>query len=230
MRYLPAFRAARALVESGRIGQVRRMCAEFAIDAPFDPGHRLYARELGGGALHDLGVYVINAALAFMGTPDEIVATWEPAPTGVDRSADLEFRYRDGRVAHLTCAFTHAGANLCIVEGETGSLVLQPPFFAAQGFWTTASPKLHVPFGFANGGAPAKAFRRLAKRLPLPGIKRHPYPFDPTGLQFEIEAATAAIRAGLVEEPDMPHERTIEVLRIIETALSDANRRSEGVR
>ena len=40
----------------------------------FDPEDRLFAPELGGGAVLDLGVYVLSFAQYFLGTPDVVHA------------------------------------------------------------------------------------------------------------------------------------------------------------
>lgn len=223
-RFVPAVREAHRLIAAGRIGPVRRLCAEFAIDAPFDhpdygPRHRLYAPALGGGALHDLGVYPLHAALAFLGHPDAVTGSWTPAPTGVDAEADVRLDYADGRVAYLTCGFGGAGANLCIIEGERGSIVLDATFIGAQRLWVV--PNRMAPlWGFGRGGGAAETFRRLARRVRLPGVERVDMPFAEQGLQFEIEAAGDAIRGGHVEHEWAPLRDTVRVLEVIEEVLN----------
>jgi predicted dehydrogenase len=51
---------------------------------PADPSSRLFAPELGGGALLDLGVYPVSFVSMVLGTPDRIVTLVDPAFTGVD--------------------------------------------------------------------------------------------------------------------------------------------------
>ena len=228
MRFVPAVREAKRLIAEGRIGKPTRLCAEFIIDAPFDSpdfgaGHRLYAPELGGGALHDLGVYPIHAALHFLGRPDEVMGSWQAAPTGVDASADLRFSYDDGRQAYLTCGFggqsDGSGANLCIVEGEDGSIVLDATFIGAERLWIV--PNAIAPlFGFGKSGGATAAFRKLARSMSLPGIERIDLPYPDNGLQFETEAAGKAIREGSIEHPLAPHADTIAALEIIEEVLA----------
>ena len=224
MRFVPAVRRARELIAAGRIGAVRRLCAEFAINAPFDgPGfgenHRLYAPALGGGALHDLGVYPIHLALSILGAPDDVTAGWKAAPTGVDAEADLRFDYADGRIAYLTCGFGEAGANLAVIEGERGSIVLDTTFIGAQRLWVV--PNALAPlFGFARTHGPAARFRALARRIRLPGIERIDLPWPDDGLQFEIAAAMEAIADGRIEHPDAPLADTVLALEIIENALA----------
>jgi hypothetical protein len=68
---------------------------------------------------------------------------------------------------------------------------------------------------------PDKLRRKIFTRLPLPGVERHVHGFEGTGLQFEIEAASEAIRQGLSEEPDNSLQDTIAALRIIEAVLAN---------
>ena len=68
-----------------------------------DPEFRLFAPELGGGALLDLGVYPVSFASMVLGTPDRIVAMSDPAFTGVDGQTSMLFGYDSGAQAVLTC-------------------------------------------------------------------------------------------------------------------------------
>ena len=224
MRFVPAVRRAQELVADGRIGRVNRLCAEFAISAPFDDpsfgaNHRLYASALGGGALHDLGVYPIHLALAFLGSPAKVEASWRSAPTGVDAGADLRFAYDDGRIAYLTCGFDGPGANIAIIEGEGGSIVLDTTFIGAHRLWVV--PNALAPlFGFGRAKGAAAAFRRFARRARLPGVERIDLPYLDDGLQFEIAAAQEAIVDEAIEHSLVPHADSVRALKIIEKALA----------
>ncbi len=65
-RCLPHVRALREVLAAGRIGDVRLLVAEHGIGFPMDTRHRIYDPGLAGGALLDLGVYLLSlASLAF---------------------------------------------------------------------------------------------------------------------------------------------------------------------
>ena len=66
-RYLPAWRRARDLVQEGAIGELRSMQADFCFNSPYDPASRLYAPELGGGALWDVGIYGCHVLIHMLG-------------------------------------------------------------------------------------------------------------------------------------------------------------------
>src|ERR1019366_2232885 len=61
-----------------------------------DPAFRLFAPELGGGALLDLGVYPVSFASMVLGEPERIVSVVSPAVTGVDGQTSMVFGYATG--------------------------------------------------------------------------------------------------------------------------------------
>ena len=63
---------------------------------------------------------------------------------------------------------------------------------------------------------------KVARRIRLPGLERFGHAFPGNGLQFEIEAASAAILEGRREHPLMPLSRSIAALEIIETIRAKA--------
>ena len=83
-RFLPHIAVIRGWLARGVLGDVVTVTADhgqwFAQDAEF----RLFAPELGGGALLDLGVYPVSFASMVLGTPSRIVSISDPAFTGVD--------------------------------------------------------------------------------------------------------------------------------------------------
>ena len=56
-RFLPHVVELRRLLAEGAIGEIIRVSADHGQWIPHDPAHRIFAPELGGGALLDLGVY-----------------------------------------------------------------------------------------------------------------------------------------------------------------------------
>lgn len=218
-RFLPAVSHARQALASGRIGKVRRIRAELAFKPRYDPESRFFSPELGGGSLLDLGVYPISLALLLMGRPKSVRGSWRRAPTGVDMSATVDLAY-DGCAVELSCAFDREGTNLFITEGERGTLILQPPFNGSRMVLET-TPGLFSRLPLAGGHSRvARALRKLARVAPLPGIARHAFGFGGYGLQFEIEAASAAIAEGRQEHPLAPWSDTLETMRIIEAILA----------
>ena len=67
------------------IGEVRAVQADFAFALDYDPGHRLFDRDNGGGALLDLGIYPATFAWLFAGPPGPDADASAPATVAADR-------------------------------------------------------------------------------------------------------------------------------------------------
>ncbi|WP_299860234.1 Gfo/Idh/MocA family oxidoreductase [uncultured Hoeflea sp.] len=224
-RYLPAMQAARKAIRDGAIGTVRRLEADLAWKVDYNPSHRLFNKAQGGGALYDLGVYPISLARWFLGEPQEVSGVWRPAPSGVDMSAELTLQYHAAE-ARISCGIDRDGDNRMIIEGDKGVIVLGPLFIKATGFAIYPSRAIADWAQPGGSAAPTRLRRKLLGLLPLPGVKRHAFALKGSGLEFEIEAASNAIRQGLTEEPDNPLDETIANLRMIDTVLTAPPRRN----
>jgi hypothetical protein len=86
-RFQPAVVRARELLPE--IGSVVSVQADLGIKVEFDPADRMFAPELGGGALRDVGVYVVSLAQMVLGTPPSVHAVGALARSGVEASATL---------------------------------------------------------------------------------------------------------------------------------------------
>ena len=89
MRCNPAIRKIAELIEEGAIGWVSAIHADFGLQGPFAPTHRLRDPELGGGALLDLGVYPIHLAHLILGSPASVQAWAHLTPEGVDEHTGI---------------------------------------------------------------------------------------------------------------------------------------------
>jgi predicted dehydrogenase len=136
MKFNPAVRKAMSWIESGRIGAVKYVKADFFLDAPFNPASRLYDPALGGGALLDVGIYPVTFAVIAAGRrkPDHISSLIRRGETGVDVFNRAFLSWADGPVADLSSAINLQGmeeTRSAVVIGEKGSIVL-PFFWMAQ--------------------------------------------------------------------------------------------------
>ncbi len=81
-RFQPVLVKVRELVADGAIGEVRQVQADLGVDRPYDPADRLFDLAQGGGAMLDLGVYVVSIAQHFLGDPTSVSVSGSLAPTG----------------------------------------------------------------------------------------------------------------------------------------------------
>jgi predicted dehydrogenase len=187
-RFQPAVVALRELVADGAIGEVRSVQADLGVARVYDPADRLFALELGGGALLDLGVYVVSFAQLLLGAPDTVTATGSLFPTGVDAEAALLLGYADGRSATLLTSLRQ-------------SLPGQARVFGTEG-WIDVLPRFHHPDTIVlhRAGAEPETITR---------------PQTGAGYAHELIEVTECLRAGRTESAVMPLADTLAVMDVL---------------
>jgi predicted dehydrogenase len=190
-RFQPAVVRMRELIADGAIGEVRSVQADLGVDRVYDPADRLFAMELGGGALLDLGVYPVSFAQMVLGDPDTVTAVGSTFPTGVDADGGLLLGYADGRSATLVISLRGATPGAARVFGTGG--------------WIDVLPRFHHPDTVVlhRAGADPETIT-----LPHRG----------GGYSHELDEVTACVRAGAVESEVMPLRDTLAVQEVLERA------------
>jgi predicted dehydrogenase len=190
-RFQPTIVAARALIDDGAIGEVRQLQADLGVDRPYNPSDRLFDPAQGGGAMLDLGVYVVSFAQYFLGTPDRIEVAGSLTSTGVDAEAGLLLGYDDGRAATLLMSLKHHTPGAARIHGTKG--------------WIEVAPRFHHPHRI-----------QLCRRGQEPETISRP-PLG-TGYSHELIEVTECVRAGRSESVIMPLADTLAVQRILNEA------------
>ncbi|MFF1506885.1 Gfo/Idh/MocA family protein [Streptomyces sp. NPDC058326] len=124
--------AVRRLVDSGAIGRPRALRAAFAV--PERPADDIrYDPALGGGALWDVGVYPLRAALHLLGPELSVVGAVLSRGHGrdVDTSGAVLLRTPDGVTAQLLFGMEHAYGSEYELWGSEGRLRLDRAFTPA---------------------------------------------------------------------------------------------------
>jgi predicted dehydrogenase len=85
-RFLPHMAEIRRLLADGALGELVTVTADHGQWFAQDPAFRLFAPELGGGALLDLGVYPVSFASMVLGASSRSPRPRSPASTGRPRS------------------------------------------------------------------------------------------------------------------------------------------------
>jgi predicted dehydrogenase len=131
-RFLPAIQQAKFLLLQGEIGIPRQLQADFGFAADVGPEHRLYSKELGGGALLDVGIYPLSLAAYFMGEIGDVRAQASLGDTGVDEQTAFTLLHRDGGLSSCLCSINAKSPITLTISGSAGHLHLHAPFFKSQ--------------------------------------------------------------------------------------------------
>ena len=99
--FLPHYQYVLNLIKNNTFGNVLHMEASFGFYREFDGDSRLFKKDLGGGALLDIGIYPIFAALSTLGIPKNIQADATFFNNGADSSNNMVFEYDNNVTANL---------------------------------------------------------------------------------------------------------------------------------
>jgi predicted dehydrogenase len=194
-RLHPSWLAIRELVASGRIGRLRTVQSWFSYFND-DPANIRNIREVGGGALLDVGCYSVNLSRMLFGSePDRIDAWIERDPaSGVDVLTSAVLGFGDG-VATFTCSTRTEPDQRVHIYGTEGRISMGIPF--------NIPPDRPTEVSLTAGGDPPVA----------PDIEVLTFePADPYAVQ--AEAFAGAVLDGL--PVPIPMEDSIANLRVIE--------------
>ncbi|QFG21305.1 Gfo/Idh/MocA family protein [Actinomadura sp. WMMB 499] len=168
-RHHPMWARMAAILRSGTIGPVRTARAAFTVPHP-DPSDIRWQRELGGGALMDLGVYPVHLLRFLFGEPQVEEA----------RARDV-----DGVDASMTAALAFPGA----VTGEVVAGMREEDGYAAELEVTGAAGSLHVRMPYHPYLYGLMTTTTAAGTVTEEGDRR-------TSYAFQLEAFRDAVRDG----------------------------------
>ena len=123
----PRMHLAKQLIDDGAIGEITGFSSSFGFAFPFTPEHRLYAHDLAGGGILDIGIYPLTAARYLIGEPSSLSGSGRLAPSQVDAEAQASLGY-DGFEAQLHCAIDTELPWHITVEGSQATLSIEQPW------------------------------------------------------------------------------------------------------
>jgi predicted dehydrogenase len=192
-RFLPHVVEIRRLVAGGALGALVSVSADFGEWFAPDPGARLFAPDLGGGALHDLGVYPVSFASMLLGRPERVLAAVEPAFTGVDGLVSAVLTHRGGAHALVSAASSARGPGRAVIVGTEAWIDIEPPFYAPTSFTLTDRHGKVTPWSC---------------------------PHDGTGHRHQAEEVARCVAAGMTESDVMPLQESVTVVETLERILA----------
>ena len=187
-RYMPSCEIGRELIASGVIGEPKMVSATLAYNV--SDKERILRPELGGGALLDLGVYLLTFVRMYFDAPIErLNTTCIKAPSGVDATEDITMILADGTLASLQASAWCQGGNEAVIAGTTGYLVFDDLIHPTR---ISICRKRHV-------------VERVVEM-----------PSQITGFEYQFRACRDAIAAGALEPSQMPHGEILYVMHLMD--------------
>jgi predicted dehydrogenase len=192
-RFLPHVARIREWIAAGALGDVVTVTADHGQWFAEDRDFRLFAPDLGGGALLDLGVYPVSFASMILGQPSRIVALSDPAFTGVDGQTSMVFGYDSGAHALLTCTLRAKSPTSAAIVGTEARIEVDGDFYAptAVSLITRTGDTIRVE-------------------------AEH----EGRGLRHEADEVAARLAAGELESPLMPLDETITIMATMDAVLA----------
>ncbi|WP_433006555.1 aldo/keto reductase [Kribbella sp. CA-294648] len=140
-RCLPQTKLVAQLVRDGAIGKVHQIQASFAFQASFNPESRIFADDLAGGGILDVGGYPVSMARLIAGAaigapyaePAAVTAVGQVGETGADEWSVATLFFDSGMTAQVSTGVRLGDENRVRVLGSEGYLVIEDPWFAGDG-------------------------------------------------------------------------------------------------
>ena len=188
-RFLPHIIDVRDVLASGALGDVRMVQASHGYYMAEDASSRLFAPELGGGALLDLGIYPVSFASMVFGRPSEITAVSAPAFTGVDAQTSMVFQYEDGRQVALVTSLEATLSNTATIVGTEARIEIDAAAYSPTSF---------------------SVITRDGE------VTRHEHVEPGQGLRYQAGEVARCLRAGLLESPVMSLDETVQIMETMD--------------
>ena len=187
--FLPAIRQAVSWVESGEIGKLLHVRADFGYPIPYSPSLREYDAKFAGGCLLEMGIYPIAFNWLFhKDKPNSLSGQLSRAPNGVENDVCWLWQY-EGSTASLHTSFRAKLPNTAILIGSKGTIQIPD-------FWRASVCRLY------ELEEPKKEFRDLRKG---------------SGFEFQINHTCEAIRSGKTQSEMVPLHASTQFQELIES-------------
>jgi predicted dehydrogenase len=179
------------------LSPIAQIDAKFGF-TPKDPTDVRLNRELGGGALMDLGCYCISAARLLAGEPERVVGRQKVGGNGVDVHFEGELLFANDLRATFECGLDMDDIDELRVDGEAGSVFLDDPWHGREPVIVLMTPletrEIREPT-IDPYQSEVENFSRAARGLELPLLGRD----DALGQARTIDALYRSADAGGAE-------------------------------
>jgi predicted dehydrogenase len=187
----PLVREVQRRLRAGDFGVPRQVHADLGFVVPETASARMVERELGAGALLDMGIYPLTFARLMLGPFARVAATAQLSGSGIDLDVAVAAAHEGGAVSALTTSMTSASPCTATIATDVGRLDFPSGFHHPS----------YVVWNPLGGEA-----ERIETPEPVLG----------TGLGNEAAHVQDCLRDGLPESPLVPRAHTLELLDVMD--------------
>ena len=187
----------RQWIAEGKIGKIVACNGAFCINPPKDMNDRLFRPDMAGGALMDVGPYLISYCHMLFGAAPSQIATLANLQNGVDMDGGVVLRFPEGELATLLFSFNTEGKDIFTIYGTQGMIEI------FEDFWRPRHAKLTCPDGIVNFDCPVPQDT---------SVYGSTVSFAGEGYQFEVAHLHDCLQQGLKESPLMPLDESLQII------------------
>ena len=187
-RYMPMMMKLKEVLASNVIGEPTMLTANLGYNIAYKA--RINEPALGGGALLDLGVYVLNfASMVFGDDVEDIASICTFNNLGMDMQDSITLRYRNGKMAVLNATALSNSDRNGVIYGSNGYIVVEN----------------------INNPEAISVFDAEYKK-----VATYKRPKQISGYEYEIEACMKAVAENWLECPQMPHASSLKMMNMMD--------------
>lgn len=188
-KLLPVYVKVYELIQSGTIGNLKFINAQFGGIGNEQTQSRLFDPKLGGGALLDIGIYCVWISCMFFGyEPTKIKSTIKIHPKyNVDILNSAILEYPKGCISQISSSIIVELDNSVVLYGDKGKIII-PEIAKAQKFSLIQNNTIQE-FNL-------------------------PYQFD--GFEYQIREAIKCYNDGKLQSTLITHDNTLSVMKILD--------------
>lgn len=186
--FLPTIKKAQEWINSGKIGKVEVIQANFGFHADPETSDRLFNPNLAGGALLDIGIYPLTIIEMFAKSEiDQIDINANITSTGVDETLAIQIQYKNGVMGQMASSITNPLLNHAIICGSKG-------YIQIPDFWMSKKAYLKI-------GENSETFIDQSHSM---------------GYNYETKAVNTDILNGKIESEIMSQTRTFNMMQLMD--------------
>lgn len=116
--HMPLFKKIKVMIQENKLGQIKFVNADLGSLKEDDPNNRFFSKELGGGAMLDIGTYVLSFLRYFLaGEVTETAYTMEKYSTGVDEMWSISLKTTQQMLGNANMTFRAKLPKKAIIAG-----------------------------------------------------------------------------------------------------------------